>query len=386
MVGMRVGEARRVAVAGQGFGGRRRGVAVVERLGVVQIDSVNVLARAHYLPVFARVGAYDRGVLDAAAWRTHRLFEYWGHMASLLPVGSQPLFRWRMARAREGVGTWGHVARFAREKRRYLARVLREIRDRGPLAASELSSAEASKGGWWVWSEAKHAVEALFWQGRLCVATRRAGFERVYDLPERVLPAEVHAAPTPREADAHRELVRIAARALGVATEDDLADWFRLSRKETRPRVAELVEEGELEPVAVEGWDRPAWRHRDARARRFEGCALLAPFDPLVWHRPRALRLFDFHYRIGIYTPAAARTHGYYVLPVLLGDELVARVDLKADRAARVLRVQSAWLEEGRRAGAVAEPVRAELRRMADWLGLEDVVVARRGTLAAALR
>lgn len=380
-------DARRIAVNAQRFGTGRRLLPLVEHLGVLQIDSVNVLARAHYLPIFARLGGYDRSTLDAAAWREPRaLFEYWGHQASLLPVALQPLLRWRMDRATKGIGTYGRIARFAKERRKYLLGVLAEIRARGPLATSELSSATKSKSGWWEWTDAKHAVETLFWQGKLGVATRRAGFERVYDLPERVLPPAIMNAPTPSEADAHRRLVEIAAAAYGIATEDDLADYFRLTRKEVRPRIAELVEEGVLVASEVEGWDRPAWRHRDASPKKQDVCALLAPFDPLVWYRPRALRLFDFHYRIGIYTPAGARTHGYYVLPVLLGDDLVGRVDLKADRAEGALLVQSAWLEAGREAGAIVEPLRAELDRMARWLGLERVSFVRKGTLAPALR
>jgi uncharacterized protein YcaQ len=267
-----------------------------------------------------------------------------------------------------------------------LKRVLHEIETRGPIAASELSSAKKGPGGWWEWSEAKHAVETLFWQGRLAVASRRKGFERLYDLPERVLPRSILDAPTPDDEAAHRELLALSARALGIGTEDDVCDYFRLSRLESRPRLAELVEAGELVPVKVEGWKPRAFVHRDLpRVRRRDVAALVGPFDPIVWHRPRAHRLFDFHYRIGIYTPAHQRTHGYYVMPFLLDDALVARVDLKADRAARTLKVQAAWLEEGQSAG-VAEPLRAELRRMAEWLDLDRVEIANRGTLARSLR
>lgn len=414
-VEMAAAEARRVALVAQGFGAARaeepacgpsraRMLAEVRRLGVLQIDSVNVLARAHYLPLFARLGAYDRAKLDALAWRggsalarpraaraPAALFEYWCHQASLAPVELYPLFQWRMRRAVRGEGTWGRIAQFAKEKRAYLRAVLREIEARGPLAASELSTAKKSKTGWWEWSEAKHAVETLFWQGRLAVASRRGSFERLYDLPERVIPAALRDAPAVTDADAHRELLNISARALGVGTEDDLADYYRLARLECRPRLAELVEEGTLLATKVEGWSRPAFVHRDfARRSRTPApsgrvAALVGPFDPIVWHRARALRLFDFHYRIGIYTPAHQRTHGYYVLPFLLDDALVARVDLKADRAEHVLRVRAAWLEEGR-TDAVAEPLAAELTRMAKWLGLERIDVARKGTLSAALR
>lgn len=388
-------EAKRIAIAAQGFGCREALLPMIHRLGVLQIDSVNVLARAHYLPLFARLGPYDRAKLDALAWGDSKrmLFEYWGHQASLLPVEMYSLFTWRMERAVRGEGTWGRIARYAKEKRAYLKRVLAIVRDRGPTTASELSllsPGEKKKSGWWEWSEAKHAVETLFWQGKLAVASRRASFERVYDLPERVIPDVHRRGPHWSAAEAHRFLLEGSARALGVGTEDDLCDYFRLARAESRPRLRELEEEGVLERVDVEGWDKPAWLHSSARARqrrlgRREVAALVGPFDPIVWHRPRALRMFGFHYRIGIYTPSHQRTHGYYVMPFLLGDALVARVDLKADRAAGALRVQAAWLEEGCDA-AVAGPLAAELRRMAGWLGLDEIVVARKGTLAAALR
>ena len=393
-------EARRIAVGAQGFEDARSDVpsrgpskarllAAVRGLGVLQIDSVNVLARAHYLPLFARLGAYDRARLDALAWGARpALFEYWCHQASLAPVELYPWFRFRMDRARKGVGTWGRIARFAKEKPAYLRAVLREIETRGPLAASELSTAKKTATGWWEWSEAKHAVETLFWQGRLAVASRRSSFERLYDLPERVIPDALRDAKPVRDADAHRALLERSARALGIGTEDDLADYYRLARLECRPRLAELVEEGTLLETKVEGWSRHAFVHRDvARShRRARVSALVGPFDPIVWHRARAHRLFDFHYRIGIYTPAHQRTHGYYVMPFLHDDALVARVDLKADRAERVLRVQAAWLEEGHDADVVVGPLAAELARMAAWLDLERVEVARKGTLAAALR
>jgi uncharacterized protein YcaQ len=399
-------EARRIALAAQGFGVARsdepskgpsvaRILAEVRRLGVLQIDSVNVLARAHYLPLFARLGAYDRARLDELAWGPKpALFEYWSHQASLAPVELYPLFRWRMRRAERGEGTWGRIARFAKEKRRYLREVLREIEAAGPLAASQLSTAKKKATGWWEWSDAKHAVETLFWQGRLAVASRRGSFERLYDLPERVIPAAVLDAPLVNDADAHRQLLEIAARALGIGTEDDLADYWRLARLECRPRLAELVEEGVLVATEVDGWKRGAFVHRDfakpkSKTRRSvrtaQIAALVGPFDPIVWYRARAHRVFDFHYRIGIYTPAHQRTHGYYVMPFLLDDALVARVDLKADRAEGVLRVRAAWLEEGQTPD-VAEPLAAELARMARWLGLGRVVVERKGTLAKTLR
>lgn len=381
-----------MAIAAQGFGARSRRspgrdgiVAAVEHLGVVQLDSVNVVCRAHYLPLFARLGTYDRELLDDAAWTTPRsLFEYWGHEASFLPVSHQPLFRWRMARARAGEGIWSGVARFGRERRSYVDEVLSRVARDGPLRANDLESGPRTRGSWWVRSDAKRALEWLFWAGFVTTSSRKH-FARIYDLPERVLPRAILDAPTPSEADAQRELLRMAARALGVATEDELADYFRISRRSARPRVLELVEEGTLERVDVEG--APAFLSPEAEKLRFSPrtAALLAPFDPLIWHRPRAHRLFDFHYRIGIYTPAHARTHGYYVLPFLLGDRLVARVDLKAERDAGVLAVKSAHLEPGADAVVVASALSIELARMAAWLGLERVEIARKGKLASTL-
>ena len=388
-------EARRVALAAQGFGEARPAgppdaralVAAVDRLGLLQIDSVNVLVRAHYLPLFSRLGPYDAALLDRAAYdgSDRALFEYWGHAASLLPVDSYPLFRWRMARAEQARGLYGSLAKFARLRRPFVQAVLAEITERGPLAAAELSRGTRARGAWWGWSDGKAALEWLFWIGRVTTSARRR-FERVYDLTERALPARALAAPVPPEDEAHRALLRRAARALGVATARDLGDYYRLGLGDARPRLAELVEAGELVPATVEGWKDPAYLHAEARApRHLHGRALLSPFDPLVWERQRAERLFDFHYRIGIYTPVAERAHGYYVLPFLLGDELVARVDLKADRQARVLRVQAAWAEPNAPA-ETATQLAAELVTLAVWLGLGDVVVTDRGDLAAPLR
>lgn len=390
-------QARRIALAAQGFGGRRPGadggqpsarlmLSTVARLGVVQIDSVNVLSRAHYLPLFSRLGPYDRDRLDRAAWRApRRLFEYWGHEASLLPVELQPLLRWRMARAH--ADAWGGMRRIVTEQPELVARVLEDVRRHGPITASALTEDERPKrsGPWWDWSDVKRALEWLFWSGQVTSAWRR-GFERWYDVPERVLPRAVVDTPTPPEADAQRELVRIAARALGIGAERDLRDYFRLPVADAKARVAELVEAGELQPVRVAGWRTPGLLHADARVpRRVEARALLAPFDPLVWERARLERLFGFRYRIEIYVPAPKRVHGYYVLPFLLGDRLVARVDLKADRAAGALLVQAAWAEAAA-PPQTAEELAAELELMAGWLGLERVEVRRRGDLAPALR
>lgn len=388
------GEARRIALAAQGFAtprpdgavARRHLVKLVDRLGVVQIDSVNVVSRTHYLPAFSRLGAYPRADLEALAWAKKRpLFEYWAHEASLLPLAAQPLFRWRMQDAHDGVGVWKGVARFLRERRDFVDKVLAEISARGPLAASELDMGHKGEGGWWGWSEAKRAVECLFWTGELTTATRRGTFERVYGLPEKVLPRAVLEQPTPSREDAHRELYRRAARAMGVATAKDLRDYFRMPVDGARTRIAELVEEGSLLPVTVKGWREPAYLDPAAkRPRRVEARALLSPFDNLIWFRERTERMFAVRYRIEIYTPAHKRTHGYYVLPFLEGDALTARVDLKADRKAGVLIVQASHAEPW---ASDATPVRLadELRLMASWLGLDSVRVERKGDLAAAL-
>ncbi len=367
---------------------RRR---VLDRIALIQIDSVNVLTRAHYLPLFSRLGPYDLDLLDRAAYRAPReLFEYWGHEASLIPVKLHPALRWRMRRAHETA--WGGMRAVAREQPELLRAILALIAERGPLSAGEIEQAHhgerrGSKGAWWAWSHVKRAVEFLFWSGEVTTARRR-GFERLYDLPARVIPADVLRAPDVPEAQAHRVLIERAARSLAVAHAQDLRDYFRLSSDEARPAIADLVEEGVLVPVTVEGSKGTAYLHRDAQIpapHRMAGRqALVAPFDPLVWHRPRTQRLFGMEYRIEIYVPQDKRVHGYYVLPFLLGDALVARVDLKADRAAGVLRVQATHVEPG----APEETPSAlahELTSMASWLGLTDVLVVRRGNGARAL-
>jgi len=387
-------QARRVALAAQGFadpppGGAPTGWAVrrlIDRVGVVQIDSVNVLQRAHYLPLFSRFGPYDTALLDRSAhYAPRRLFEYWGHEASLLPVALQPALRWRMDRAAHEA--WGGMRRIRRDRPELVAQVLEEVRAAGPIAASEVIEHERPKrtGPWWDWSDVKRAFEWLFWSGQITSARRR-GFERLYDLPERVLPADVIAAPTPSVEDAQRELVRVAARSLGVAAERDLRDYFRLGAIEARERVAELVEAGQLWPVQVEGWRSPAYLDPAARVpRAIRARALVGPFDSLIWERARTVRLFGFRYRIEIYVPAPKRVHGYYVLPFLLGDRLVARVDLKSDRQGGALRVQAAHAEPGAPPATAAE-LRSELESMAGWLGLDRIDVVPRGDLAPALR
>jgi hypothetical protein len=385
-------EARRVALAAQGFANGRPAQAdgralrrILGQVGLLQIDSVNVLARGHYLTLFGRLGPYPPELVDRAAWYApRRLFEYWGHEASLLPVAAHPLLRWRMQRAHDDA--WGSMRRVATERPELVERVLAEVGERGPMAASEMEEVGSRRGEpWWSWSDTKRAFEFLFWSG-LITSARRRNFERLYDLTERVLPRAVVKAPTPAPADAQRELVRIAARSLGVAAERDLRDYFRLPLAEARARVAELVEAGELTPVAVEGWKVPAYLwHATTVPRRVEAHALIGPFDSLIWERSRVERLFGFRYRIEIYVPAPKRVHGYYVLPFLLGDRLVARVDLKADRAGGELLVRAAHAEPGAPAHAAAA-LAEELSAMAAWLGLERVRVARRGDLAKALR
>jgi uncharacterized protein YcaQ len=382
-----------MALAAQGFGARpdkavdrRALLKLIDRLGVLQIDSVNVVSRTHYLPAFSRLGAYPRGLLEEVAWgKKPALFEYWAHEASLLPLSSQPLFRWRMADAHDGVGVWKGVARFLREHRATVDEALRQIETRGPIAASDLELGTKGVGGWWGWSDAKRALESLFWTGELTAATRRGTFERVYGLPRKVLPKAVHGAATPERADAQRQLLMISAKAMGVATERDLRDYFRLGVADAKARLAELVEAGALVPVAVKGWREPAYLHPEARRPRvIRGDALLSPFDNLIWFRERTERMFGVRVRLEIYTPAHKRTHGYYVLPFLQDDAITARVDLKSDRKAGVLIVQSAWAEPWANE-ATAPRLAAELRLMAGWLGLTSVRVEPKGDLAGAL-
>jgi uncharacterized protein YcaQ len=383
--------ARRIALAAQGFGraqpttpGRSHVRDVARRLGVIQIDSVNVVTRTHYLPGFSRLGDYPREALESEAWGARRgLFEYWGHEASLLPLELQPLLRWRMERARGGA-MWTGLSRFGREKRAYIDGVLAEIERRGPVTGADFAEGPRGTPGWWSWSDGKRALEWLFWAGLITTRTRN-GFERVYDLTDRALPARIVDLPTPTEADAQRELVRIAARAMGVATAADLRDYFRLPLADARERVAELVEAGELTPVAVKGWRQPAYLAAGARTpRKVTGAALLSPFDNLIWTRDRTERLFGTRVRLEIYTPAHKRTHGYYVLPFLEDEAITARVDLKADRKAGTLLAQAAWREPDATAETPAR-LATELRRMSGWLGLAEVEVVGKGDLAEAL-
>jgi uncharacterized protein len=385
---------------------------VIDRVALLQLDSVNVFCRSHYMPVFSRLGPYPRDVLDRMAAHTsplsggpfangalggpvgrpsvarqapRELFEYWAHEASLLPVSTHRLLRWRMARA--DTDAWHGVTRIARENRTLVDEVRRLVSDQGPIRSSEtgVEAPARTPGQMWNWHDGKSALEYLFFAGEV-TAARRVNFERLYDLAERVIPTQVLAAPTPSEADAQRELVALAARSLGVATEPDLGDYFRLPRAASKARVAELVASGQLLPVTVEGWAAPAYLWPEARRpRRVAARALLSPFDSLIWYRERTERVFGFRYRSEIYTPAPKRIYGYYVLPFLLGDSLVGRVDLKSDRQAGVLRVQSAFAEPGVDHRYVAAELAHELRAVADWLELDDVVVALHGDLAAEL-
>ena len=362
----------------------------MERLGLLQLDSVNVFLRAHYMPVYSRLGAYDRAILDRLAGHTsgrvtRRLVEYWAHEASLVPLATHPLLRWRMA---DLAGAWGGVRRIIAEQPELVAETLQLVARQGPVRAGDtgFEREAAQPGQMWNWHDGKRALEHLFYTGQV-MAARRINFERLYDLSERVLPEATLAAATPSREDAQRELVRISARALGIATEPDLGDYFRLPRADSKARVSEMVAGGELVRIGVRGWDAQAYRwHEAPRPRPIRGRALLSPFDPLIWFRPRAERLFGFHYRIEIYVPADQRVHGYYVLPFLLDEALVARVDVKSDRQQGVLLVQGAFAEAGVDIERVAAELAAELADTATWLGLEGgVVVRQRGDLAAAL-
>jgi len=384
--------ARRIALGAQGFndprpGGipdRRHLARVLSRTGLLQIDSVSAVVRAHYMPLYSRLGPYPLTLLDnAAVTRKRAVFEYWAHEASFLPVETYPLMRWRMQRAERGEEMYLGLAKWGRERREMIDEIYAQVAERGPIAASDIEGHKGN-GGWWGWSEAKHAFEWLFWAGRITTAYRR-GFERYYDLPERVLPQAVLDLPVPSVEDAHRELLRISARAHGIATYGDLRDYFRLAPGDTKDRIEELVETGELLPVQVESWDKAAYLHKDARIpRRIEARALLAPFDPVVFERTRTEKLFNFRYRIEIYTPAEKRQYGYYVLPFLLGDRIVARVDLRADRPASVLRVHAAYAEAGAPPETAAR-LFEELKQMQAWLGLEAIEVTPSGDLGPAL-
>jgi hypothetical protein len=380
-------EARRIALAAQGFADprptgrvdRRHLRRVLDRIGLIQIDSVNVVARSQELVLFARLGAHPRSLIpDGTA--AGDLFEYWVHEASHVRTDHHPLHRWQMQRDHK----WGRYWNLVERRPGYIDSILERVRTDGPVVAGELSERVGTKGPWWDWDDAKVALEHLFWRGQLTATRRPADFARIYDLPERVLPAEVLARPAVPEPEARKELLRLAIGHLGVATADDLVDYHRQKLSVARPLIHELVEDGSLVQVQVEGWVKPAFLAPEVRrVRRIDACALLSPFDPVVWHRDRAERLFGFRYRIEIYTPAPKRQYGYYVLPILLDDALVGRLDLKADRASGALLVQSAHAEPGVPHGEVAERTAVELATMASWLGLDRIVVSPRGDLAS---
>jgi hypothetical protein len=394
-----VDSARRTALAAQGFADprptgtvtRRHLVRVLGRIRLLQLDSVTVLARAHYLPVFSRLGPYQKELLDAAAWahpvrRPRLLVEYWAHEASLVPVHDWPLLH----SGAKNPGWWRRYGELAAEAPALVSAVLDAVKRHGPVSAGTLERElggrpRAAPGSWWNRTDTKRICEWLFGMGKLTTGSR-SGFERLYDLPERVLPPEVLARRVGAEEGA-RELIAQASAALGVATEPDLRDYYRLRPERSKQAVAELVDAGELEPVLVEGWRAPAYRHRDARTpRRILGGALLCPFDPLIWDRVRTERLFGFRYRIEIYVPEHRRSHGYYVFPFLLDGELVARVDLKADRSAGLLRVPGAFAEPGiADTSRVVAELAGALREMAAWLELDGIETGQRGDLVAAL-
>ncbi|MDQ1416030.1 MAG: uncharacterized protein QOF81_1643 [Acidimicrobiaceae bacterium] len=383
-------EAKRIALAAQGFADprptgrvdRRHLRRVLDRIGLIQIDSVNVLVRSQELPLFARLGPHPRTLIDDAT-RDGELFEYWVHEASLVPTNHYHLYRWRM---REPY-PWPGFRRRVHGLGDYIEQVYQRVVDEGPLVAGDLKARVGPKGTWWDYDDGKTALEALFYLGRITARRRPRDFARVYDLRERMIPAEALARPAPPEHDARKELLVLAAKSHGVGTVQDLADYHRLPPTQCKPALAELAEEGRLLPVRVREWDRPAFLHPEARLRRqISARALLCPFDPVVWNRGRALRMFGFHYRIEIYTPAPKRQYGYFVLPFLLGDALVARVDLKADRANQTLLVQSAWAEPGVNEREVVAELMEELQLLASWLELDRIEVTGRGHLGQSLQ
>jgi uncharacterized protein len=391
-----IGEARRIALHAQGFQGQSRDVKptwakisrTVDQLHLLQIDSVNVLVRSHYLPLYARLGDYDRAALDKRCFENqHRkFFECWAHEASFVPLELHPLMRWRMERAKRGDGIYAHMDRFGKENAAFLKSTLKHIHQTGPIRSAEVPGGGKSQGNWWGWSKGKLALETLFDQGLVTASTRQS-FERIYDVPERVIPLDVLNLPTPSEAESFGSLIEKSAIALGIATEKDLRDYFRLPIAEARKAIAETLEAGILRAVTVEGWKQQAYLHVDAKLPKKAGAtALLSPFDPLVWNRERAERLFNFHYRIELYTPENKRKFGYYVLPMLYEDKLVGRFCLKADRATSTLRVNASHHEDGIEPSQIVDATRNEIQKMATWLGLEHIKIANKGNLATRLR
>ena len=380
-----IADARSIALAAQGFdtarpktkATQRHVDALISRLGVIQIDSVNVLVRSQELPLFARLGNHDRNAIPKATAQ-QKLFEYWGHEAAHLPVDLHPLFRWKMNAARTGKVTHWGLTSFYEENKAFVKRTLKHVTTNGPTTSRELSTRTEKKGTWWDWDEAKVALEYLFLTGQLMSRGRGTDFARIYDTPERVLPQHVLDAPTPSEHNARKALLVRSAIAQGVATASDLADYYRQKPVAVKQLIAELVEEGELRIVAVDGWTEKAFVHRGAKLpKQLHATALLSPFDSLVWCRPRNERLFNFHYRIEIYTPKEKRKFGYYVLPFMMDGEMVGRVDLKADRASGVLQAHSVHTEKGVKRSSINDALNAELRAMATWLQLDRVQIGR---------
>ncbi|HJQ76082.1 MAG TPA: crosslink repair DNA glycosylase YcaQ family protein [Acidimicrobiia bacterium] len=379
-------QARRYALGAQGLiEGRATGRIdvrhfrkVVDQIGLIQLDSVNVFSRAHYMPFFSRIGPYDLKALDDWLWSSGELFEYWGHEASLIPSEHHRLFRWRMDQAFK----WKRLQDLEMEQPEFVDSVYRQVAERGPLRTRDLEApGDRDATQMWGWSNGKVALEALFLRGRVSAADR-TNFVRMYDLPERVIPEEHLEAPAPGHDAALGELLLLAASAMGVATADDLADYYRIRMPAARPVLRRLVAAGDLVEVEVEGWGKPGYLRPDAALPRWaRGTCLLSPFDNLIWYRPRVERIWGFHYRIEIYVPEAKRVHGYYVLPFLLDGDLVARVDLKTDRRRNVLQVKGSFAEPGVDKRKVGPALREELDLVADWQGLEDVVVDRNGDL-----
>ena len=371
-----IADARALALAAQGFdtarpktkATQRHVDALISRLGVIQIDSVNVLVRSQELPLFSRLGNHNRNAIPKAT-EQQKLFEYWGHEAAHLPVEIHPLFRWKMEAARLGKAKHWGLTSFYDDNKAFVKRMLKHVEKNGPTTSRELSTRTEKKGTWWDWDEAKVALEYLFLTGQLMSRGRGTDFARIYDTPERVLPEDVLNAPTPSEHDARKQLLVRSAIAQGVATASDLADYYRQKPTTVKPLIAELVEEGELRVVAVDGWTEKAFVHRATKLpKQLHATALLSPFDSLVWCRPRNERLFDFHYRIEIYTPKEKRKFGYYVLPFMMNGEMVGRVDLKADRANSKLLVHSVHTEKGVKRSTINDALNNELRTMASWL------------------
>ena len=384
-----IADARALALAAQGFdtprpankATQRHVNSLISRLGVIQIDSVNVLVRSQELPLFSRLGNHDRNSIPKAT-ESQKIFEYWGHEAAHLPVEIHPLFRWKMEAARLGKARHWGLTSFYDDNKAFVKRMLKHVEKNGPTTSRELSTRTEKRGAdkktWWDWDESKTALEYLFLTGQLMSRGRGTDFARIYDTPERVLPQRIIDAPTASEHDARKQLLTRSAIAQGVATAGDLADYYRQKPAAVKPLITELLEEGELREVAVDGWTERAFVHRSAKLpKQLHATALLSPFDSLVWCRPRNERLFDFHYRIEIYTPKEKRKFGYYVLPFMMNGQMVGRVDLKADRANSKLLVHSVHTEKGVKRSTINDSLNNELRAMALWLGLDKVVNSR---------